>query len=132
MPSSSAGFAERMTAQSRTGDWEVRGPAALTAARPGSAISIVHPIPNKLIAGHWLTSWMGDHDMLHVTLVVRRAQHRAHGARDACQPQYERPHNHLSGFAGTRVGRLSSKILKILLYSSVHDDGRTNAWSSTG
>ena len=33
---------------------------------------------------------------------------------------------------GTRDGRFSSKILNILLYSSVHDEGRTKAWSSTG
>lgn len=65
--------------------------------------------------------------VLYITLVVRRAQNRAQNARDAGQPHYERLSHQLSGRIGTRVGRLSSKILKILLYSSVHDDGRTNA-----
>jgi len=70
---------------------------------------------------------MSRPDMLHITLVVRRAQHRAQNARDAGKPHYERLCHQLSGLIGTRDGRFSSKILKILLYSSVHDDGRTNA-----
>jgi hypothetical protein len=70
---------------------------------------------------------MTRHHVTYVSLVVRRAEHLAQAARDAGEGCRELRLHGASAFAGTREGRFCSKILKILEYSSVHDEGRTNA-----
>ena len=70
---------------------------------------------------------MRDSHVNDIPLVVRRAQYRADYSRDTGESCHELLDHGASGLIGTRDGRFSSKSLKILLYSSVHDDGRTNA-----
>ena len=64
-------------------------------------------------------------EMSCISLVVRNAQYRAGNPRDTGENFYETIHHGASGLAGTRDGRFVSKILKILPYSSAHDDGLT-------
>lgn len=62
-----------------------------------------------------------------IALVVGHADYRPHSAGDAGNDRYDAIRHGASDLMGTRDGRLSSNNLKILLYSSVHDDGRMNA-----
>jgi hypothetical protein len=61
-----------------------------------------------------------------VPLIIRHPDHYAQNARDTTGERGELGHHGETVLIGTLDGRFFSKISKIRLYSSAHDDGLTN------
>jgi len=116
---------------------------SLAAARSRATVTIDEALLRELLARHWLRVWVRDAHVREISIVVGDANDPANDARGALDSRSRRAHEFSSGHlvppmaAALCVADLPRRIvvsnkLKILEYSSVHESGRKNPWSSTG